>query len=1280
MSGKTKKKMKKKNEKNNSNKSSLKNKLNFSFLLLIGVLFVLLIIENVFGISWIGSPWLTTMNGTEDSNPSISFNLSEYANATAQETPLRFEFGAGTNISSTIYGSREISFYTWISLDSSTGILTINSTNDNQTGVFNISLDIYTGLTSAGANPFYFNISAVNDAPAFANLENKTFNMSELFTYIVNITDEENNIPFVLNISFLNCTVETWSTRNCSNSSGRELFNSSYYSFNSTSGVLNISFTPQKNDVGSYVINFSVMDNSSLGNKTTSQIVNFTVLNTNSEPYFRYVCDNKRNATEDNEFICWINASDTDENYNLTFSSNYSWFTFYNNSARVSSLSVNCNSSTNYNASAMVNFTANDSMVGNWSINLTITDVGRGNYRQKSNSTVFWFFINNTEDNVSLDVINNITIYENQTIYVNASDNDLLVTQKNFKDEVLTFKSNTSWVNISTYSNSSNYVTAKINFNYDGTSVGNYSVKINVTDTAGTTAERIVIVKVASNNAVQWNSSMDNAFIIYENNLTYFNFTQNVTDPNGDSINFSFVNYTSFPSFSINLTTGIINFTPIDEDVGYHNITINATDGKQNSFKSFNFTIRNINDNPYIRTPLSVNDNTTINSTNSNIDCGEDNLTIITLWVQDEDVKIPSGQKSYYNESFNVTVNIKGVNSSLFSFVSGTSWVGTYFPNRTEYVATFTPRKADVGIYNITINVTDASNFSTSLEFNLTVSSIEHSPVLMSLANQTSAINRNLYYRINASDSEDGYSNVLGGNSNFTFSYNFISGNDFLNATVFNSTTGEINITFNSSQGGKYHLNITVNDSSERQDLDNFWIYVYDIPNITSPVSGYAFYLAENNLSNLTFNVNHTIGDNLTFKIYIQNINGSDVLKYNLSYYGNNTNFTWQFTPNFTEETYGIKNLTLIVLNPIYSNLNTSRVFNITINHTNAPVVLLRDIGDSQADYNNVITINLSTYFSDIDYSDVYYNQTISFNVSSNSTLGYITKSFSNWTLILSSSIAVTELINVTGVDSNSTNATSNTFEIKFTTPSTTPTPTPTSGGGGSTTTPVAFKIITAGEVSAYTSQKITIPLSLENKGNKNFERINITSIAFKDGDIQKEVITSLDKNYISSLKIGSTENLILTVFFDTNNTGDYEILINATSQSPKYTDWAKIYIDLQETNNSRIRELLIFTEELIAKNPECIEITEIVNEARDYFEKGDLLNAKEKAEQAVNSCRESISQAGLPSLRPKSPLTTNEYLIIATLGSMIIGLFYYLIKRRKFKKMILSGEIGSKE
>jgi hypothetical protein len=86
-----------------------------------------------------------------------------------------------------------------------------------------------------------------------------------------------------------------------------------------------------------------------------------------------------------------------------------------------------------------------------------------------------------------------------------------------------------------------------------------------------------------------------------------------------------------------------------------------------------------------------------------------------------------------------------------------------------------------------------------------------------------------------------------------------------------------------------------------------------------------------------------------------------------------------------------------------------------------------------------------------------------------------------------------------------------------------------------------------------------------------------------------------------------------------------------------------------------------------------------MVNEARAYLEKGELIQAREKAEQAINSCRASISQSGLATFRIKSPLTMNQYLIIATLSSMIFGISYYFIKRRRFKKRIFSGEMDLK-
>lgn len=1202
-----------------------------------------------------------SFNSQEDNESVWANNI----NPTFSDDDLNDEFTYTTeNVTSN--GSIVENYREWINVNSS-GYLISNATRDNQTGTFSVTLKVTdsgdNGVNVRSATPILnLNIQAVNDAPVFVGLENKTFNMSELFEYIINLTDEENNIPFVLNISFINCSTAQWSTRNNTNCT---LFTSSQYSFNGTSGILNISFTPSRNDVGSYIINFNVTDNSNLGNKTTSQLVNFTVVNVNSAPYFTYVCDNERNATEDQEFACWVNASDIDEINNLTFFTNYSWFKFNGSS---NSITINWDVSSDYNFSAMVNFTPTDLQVGNWSVNMSLLDIGSGIGAPRHNSTVFWFFINNTEDNVSLNEINNQTIYENKTIYVNATDDDLLVPDKNVKNENLTFASNTSWVSVSNYyaPSGTNYTTARIQIDYSSAlnnGAGNHTVKINVTDTGGNTAERSFIIRIENDTLASWNDSMQTVFGIYENNLTYLNLSQYVTDTEGDAINFSFTNDSAFPSFNIATTTGIISFTPDDVDVGYHNVTINAYDGKLDSLKSFNFTIYNVNDAPYIEETLL-----------SNINATEDNLTVITLWVQDNDFKIPSMQKSFYNESLTVNLTIIG-NSSLFNFVRDPN-----FPplgdrtNLSKYEATFTPRKSDVGSYNITINVSDASNSSSVLQFNLTIFSINHAPVLMNLTNHTSSINSNFYYGINATDLEDGDS-TTSGNGNFTFHYNFTSGNNIFNATTFNSTTGEINITFNSGQGGSYHINIIVNDSSGAEDSADFWIYVYDYPNVTFPLANCNFNLTENTTANLTFKANHSVGDNLTYRFYIGNIINLTTLRYNVSYYGNNTNLTWQFTPNFTDETYGrLENLTLIVINPVFPNLNTSLICNILINHTNAPVVFSGYIVGRQVTYNNGITINLSGYFSDVDYSDSAYNQTINFGVISNSTPSNIGWNISNWILTLSSSVAVKELITVNATDLNETNGTltiseSNTFEVEFTTPETTPTPTSGGGGGGGTTTPVSLKIILPNPISAYKKDRIVLPITLSNEGKTNLYKINLTAIVVKNNITRRDIKLSFDKSYFPSLFVGKKENASLTVDVNTDEVGLYEITINASVKDPEYHDWGKIYLTVKETNKTEFLEKLLFTEEFIAENPECIEIKEIIKEARKYYEAGNYKNCLEKVNEAIEACKYAIKQPALP--RKKSTFENDfyKYSSLTALVLFAIMILYYFYKRIRIKK-----------
>lgn len=1157
------------------------------------------------------------------------------------------------------------------SLNASSGILLINVTNNTFAGAQDLSVLVTDSSGSVDSVLFKTNISSVNDAPIFLNLIDKAFNISYLFNYSILVYDEENNYPFYFNISFLNCSVAQWSTRNCSTPAGKELFNSSYYSINETLGIINISFTPSKNDVGNYTINFSVTD-SGIPNKTTSQVVTFSVLNVNSPPVFVYACDNERNWNEDDEISCVINVTDEDETQNLTLSANYSWFLF-NHSANTMKLSA----SPYENVSFVVNFTATDSEVGRWNVNFVATDS-----EGRTNSSILQFNISNKNDSVSLGSIEDVTAYTTNyyEFFVNASDDDLLIPDKSVYNETLSFYSNFSCVNVTSLGQiaNTNKVQAKISFNASNADCfeggKDYSVKITVNDSNGfSSASRDFTIHAVYNEMPIWNLSTNNITAI-EDSLLILNMSENVTDPQGDSLTFSYSSDDDFPSFSINANTGIIHFSAKDEDVGLHYVNISASDAATSSTARFNFTILNINDLPFI--PLNnltgIEGNglsLIINSTYRLISATEDTSAELYVNVYDDDLRIPASQKEYYNESFVLNVSIEGPNQTIINF-SGSSFIGQ---NRTKFVAYFTPRKADVGYYNVTLNVSDASNASYTINFTLQINSVNHFPNLTNIENKTSSCNSTFYYDINASDIEDG----LDTEGNLTFFYNI-----FYNATPhleslfslsdsFNSTYGIINVTFNDSYSGIYGINISVMDKEGFNTTKDFWLFVYDNPNIISPLNGEVFNASENFEANFSFIVNHTIGDNLTYTIFVRNEQ-----KYNISYFGDGTELIWSYTPNYTEESYGeYVNLTLFVFNPLMSYLNSSRTWNLNISHTNAPVYFNGTIPNSTKAIDQTISHNLLNYFSDVDLSDSIRNESLNYSVFSDND-GGITYSISNNIVTFSPSpLPSNGTFMITASDAEY-NASSNWFMVEFVATQSSAGTTSTtggSGGGGGTITkkvPVLLKLILPDPASMDKNDTIVLPVILSNEGEFVLNRVRLYSSVTKDGVSRSDVTSFLDNDYFESMGIGAKERVELTIKSNTNEIGVYEIMINASVEDPQYNDWGKVYITIHE--GKKIEERILFIDEFIVGNPECAELKEVIDEAREALKRGDFKVAQQKSEEALAACKQAISQRPNPKKVFSSRVDLIMSLVVgACLVSFLIGVSYYFYRRKKLQNIL---------
>ncbi|MEM4230687.1 MAG: hypothetical protein QXF25_02330, partial [Candidatus Pacearchaeota archaeon] len=516
-------------------------------------------------------------------------------------------------------------------------------------------------------------------------------------------------------------------------------------------------------------------------------------------------------------------------------------------------------------------------------------------------------------------------------------------------------------------------------------------------------------------------------------------------------------------------------------------------------------------------------------------------------------------------------------------------------------------------------------------------------------------------------DVEEGNETTAGANLTYKIE-NLTVGGNFLEI---NSTTGIINLTLNQSHAGVWDYNVSVNDSSGLTDSQIFRLIVYDYPQLVYPSNEYEFSLKENVSSELIFAFNHSVGiilnDDLNYSIYI---NGK--FKNSSTAKGNGENSTIIITPDFTEETTcsGKVNLTVNVSNP---KLNSLFNWLVEINHTNSPLTFSGIIPDSSG--LNSITINLTKYFWDFDAFDSCFQQIIGYNyklIEGSASGGIISVSIINTTNLSEGSITFSatttsrasyyiladEYENSSYESEILSNVSSNNFTITI----------EVSNPRIVTTTVTQIKLaiiklILPDPVSMDIDDKIVLPIIVLNDGDQDIKGIKLQSIVAKDGKITQDLSAYFDKDYISVLKPKQREYVNLTVQVVTRYKGLFEITINATSESPVVSDWGKIYIDVKE--GLKVEKRLIFLEELIASNPECIEIKEMVKEAKKLIDEKKFKEAELKIEEAIEACKNSISQ---PILVPKAKKPAYErlinYIVLSCLLALGLGIILYYLRR----------------
>lgn len=289
----------------------------------------------------------------------------------------------------------------------------------------------------------------------------------------------------------------------------------------------------------------------------------------------------------------------------------------------------------------------------------------------------------------------------------------------------------------------------------------------------------------------------------------------------------------------------------------------------------------------------------------------------------------------------NISANDPDANSTL-SFTDDTARFAvvttnahTNTTNATAQV-NFTPTNDDVGVYNVTITVTDLEGLTNTTILQFNVSNINDAPTVhersFSAANtqgNTNASNLSAYanaqftYDVNATDPDAAYGDTL------TYG-------DNTSLFDINSSTGRIQFTPTNAQTGTYHVNISAVDGSGAHANRTLVLVI----NTNSPPRFNVTPLPQ---------LNCTTGAACSFALAGVTVDpdaGDSVASYSVSFIGSSIgSFGYNATSgliNFTVTKYDVGNYTVnITINDTFGATNSS-LMNISINNTPVAPVLTR--------------------------------------------------------------------------------------------------------------------------------------------------------------------------------------------------------------------------------------------------------------------------------------------------------------------------------------------------
>lgn len=1190
------------------------------------------------------------------SNPQINSGDTVY---TANDLVCSWQASADATSTNVTWYKDDVAQFTFSVAGNTSNVTSSNTTKNEE---WTCEVKLYNAT-----NSLFQNVSAniSNTLPT----NPKLFNLSGF-----DVGNSENIVEDTVYYYIFNATDDDGDTLLYSTNAG------SFCSLNIDENTGNVTCSPTNDDlddphtVKSKLISF-IPDDLGVGEATILKI-NFSVIPVNDQAEF---AENLLNVSvpADTPWSVFVNGTDEELDYPLIFTISSGIDATYPGLIivdQINSFVANLTFNTSDNA-------PNNNHVGNWTVNINITDNASSNATRPPTQMNLIIEITTTNHPPQfITGLNNTNGTQNQAflaiIYANDSDpgDNLSFNITNPSNPNETCSEPFPW-SISVLDDNGSNASGQISVTLNNTHVICRYITVTVSDERGATTSILVFINVTNVNdppkmfeiGKHGNMSVQSTYL-----YTSYQYMVNASDIDNLTYDYLgtgtltyYINDTSI--LSIDFASGLITGNPTNSsDAGNYTINITAGDGEYNVSRIMSIGI--IDNIPPI-----------LNLTTNNFNLSQNQTILINFTSLDPD----NGSMSV---NFTVIVGLDESAYNIYKVANNYSG-GENLATWTLNMSTATAKEANdlVGNHSLQINISDELNASQegiSTGFlNFTIENVNDAPFFDTDSDNSSdnisfttiIVNRQHNILINATDFD---LFVATANELLNYSYSNATAN-MTQINLTKITNNQVFLSFVVTDSINQSIVLTVTDlngSSVSQNI-SFEVFLNSTPPVFHEIRPYYNFTLDNTIfamgnatpfiatNTVTINIteNNTIlfdaivendtsiaNNNLTFRWYFNNTLNETILNA-LPGINSNKSFDFDFFSN------GTNYVKLEAVDSRFSATNWTWIVNTT--NINRPPVLVNPLDN--------ITVNLSTTFNNylsyrsslqrfydpdddlnsdgirsVDFGE---NGSLAYEIINVASCSFIETSISGDDFsVVPSATGICEL-RILATDTSNESVISNIVRVNVIgSEPNAGEETPSSSSGGSSTrtqvitvpfeeevdVPAPIELIAPGRVDTYVNKTIEISITIRNTWTEAIRGVSLSGIALNATFFDEPNASIVfSQNYFSTIPVGGEYETILTLS-NYRSAGPFEITIFASVQKPEFTDSATILINSleQSSEGDEVKSKVTFAKDMISENPECRELNDLLNRAEKEL---NLLNYKESlnlVNAVINGCKYLIS------------------------------------------------------